>query len=81
MGYIDVTGQKFGMLTVIGRVEDKGRYVRCRCDCGKEKLADKWNLIQGKVYSCGCVRRKNGRRRKICNEDCFNCVYPDCIWT
>lgn len=74
----NVIGQKFGMLTVIG--EAGGRLVLCRCECGNEKIADKFNLISDKVYSCGCVKRKGLRKSKVCDEDCFNCKYPDCIW-
>ena len=42
--YIDLSGQKFGKLTVIKRVEDhitpSGQHKQlwlCRCDCGKDK--------------------------------------------
>ena len=35
---IDMTGQKFGRLTVIGRSGAQGRHTAwlCRCDCGGE---------------------------------------------
>ena len=37
----DLTGQRFGMLTVIKRVVKEGNrkpYWLCRCDCGREKV-------------------------------------------
>lgn len=57
---IDLTGQRFGRLTVIERAEnDKyGRLTwKCECDCGKNKIVNGQSLIRGKTKSCGCLRR------------------------
>lgn len=55
MRKIDVTGERFGKLTV---VEDLGGgKVRCRCDCGKVKVFNKWNVTHGRSTSCGCSRK------------------------
>lgn len=58
---IDLSGQKFGFLTVLNRVDLPGeREVstwRCVCDCGNEKLADGYYLRKGVVASCGCLNR------------------------
>lgn len=53
---IDLTGKKFGRLTVIKRAEDKkGKtYWHCRCECGKEKNVCASHLTSGKIVSCGC---------------------------
>ena len=54
----DRTGERYGMLTVLGRAPDavypSGKLVRwlCRCDCGKEKVVIGSNL--SKTHSCGC---------------------------
>ena len=55
----DLTGQKFGMLTVIQRVENKGKDVRylCRCDCGNEIEVIGQHLKNGNTKSCGCYRK------------------------
>lgn len=55
----DLTGQKFGRLTVLKRVENQGRAVRylCRCECGNEKIFYATNLKRGLSISCGCFRR------------------------
>ena len=46
----DITGQKFGRLTVIKRVPNQRvattRWL-CRCECGKIKEFDKNNLVNG----------------------------------
>lgn len=38
----DLTGQKFGRLTVLERSENQGRYVRwlCQCECGNKKYLE-----------------------------------------
>ena len=51
---IDLTGQRFGRLTVIGRSEEKRSYWNCRCDCGNEKDVRSDNLKSGYISSCGC---------------------------
>lgn len=56
----DLTGQKFGMLTVISRVENKNKQLRylCKCDCGNEKIFYSTNLKRGLSTSCGCFRKE-----------------------
>lgn len=58
--FIDITGQKFGMLTAV-RVADRRGSVTCwvvACDCGKESVVQRGNLITGHTKSCGCQWRK-----------------------
>ena len=72
-GLIDLTGQRFGRLTVIGRGETyiyppnfrdskKRRKTAvkwiCRCDCGNTKEFFGSVLKSGKARSCGCLRFK-----------------------
>lgn len=59
----DLTGQKFGRLTVIKRgPSTRGRTSRwwCQCDCGNPELVlvTRTNLITGKAKSCGCLQRE-----------------------
>lgn len=57
----DLTGQKFGYLTVLEQCEKipyRHRYWKCQCKCGKIKSIDEYNLIKGKSISCGCYRNK-----------------------
>lgn len=59
----DLTGQQFGLLTVIGRVgnDKQGNALwRCRCDCGNETIIRGYLLRAGNARSCGCL--KNGSR-------------------
>jgi hypothetical protein len=58
----NLTGERFGKLTVINRVEDymqpSGRIRTmwlCKCDCGNTTNATSDNLKSGRVKSCGCL--------------------------
>lgn len=52
----DLTGKRFGRLTVIGRVP-KFEW-RCVCDCGTERVIHRSRLLSGSSKSCGCLRRE-----------------------
>ncbi len=57
----DLTGQRFGRLTVTGyegKREQKNaeNYWSCVCDCGKRVSAGQTELMNGETRSCGCYR-------------------------
>ena len=60
--FLDLTGQKFNRLTVLKRVENKGRNAmwECECSCGNpiHTIVSSANLKSGKVKSCGCLNRE-----------------------
>lgn len=69
---IDLTGEKFGRLTVMYRVENsksnKSRW-HCKCDCGNECDALAGNLKNGHTQSCGCYNKDCAHKRnKKSNE-------------
>lgn len=56
----DLTGQKFGRLTVLGIDETKETrktFWICQCDCGNLKSVRADYLQSGGVKSCGCLKR------------------------
>lgn len=58
----DLTGQKFGRLTVIEIDQDITKtkhlyYWRCKCDCGKIVSVRSSSLTQGVSKSCGCLQK------------------------
>lgn len=67
---IDLTGRKFGHLTVIKRGENdkynKPQWL-CQCDCGNLdlKLISGNSLTTGKTMSCGCLKRNKPKKNKI----------------
>lgn len=54
----DLSGQTFGLWTVIKRGNNIGRHVSwlCRCKCGTERDVSSTNLVMGTSISCGCYR-------------------------
>lgn len=55
----DLTGQRFGRLTVepVWEIRKGHAYWLCRCDCGGVKIVRGSHLKQGNVSSCGCKDR------------------------
>jgi len=56
----DITGQKFGKLTVIKRHgnDNFGQATwGCLCECGKKKVVTGYDLRGGRSKSCGCLQR------------------------
>lgn len=57
----DLTGQKFGKLTVIKRVENsKWNETRwlCKCECGNETIVNYGKLAYKHTTSCGCYAKE-----------------------
>ena len=54
MRFVDLTGKKFGLLTVTKELGNNR--IECRCDCGTIKEYDKYKVKTGKTKSCGCNR-------------------------
>lgn len=64
---IDLTGQKFGKLTVLRR---EGNHVQpggqrkttwlCKCECGNEYIVTGDALKSGRTKSCGCIKKSYG---------------------
>lgn len=52
----NLVGKRYGRLVV---TEELGHgYVMCHCDCGNNKKIRKWQIMQGAIHSCGCLRRE-----------------------
>jgi hypothetical protein len=67
MRMLDIAGQRFGRLTVIGFAGVKAMRSTwlCRCDCGQEVTVMGKRLSSGHTRSCGCLQKEkaanNGR--------------------
>ena len=69
---VDLTGQIFGRLTVLGRADN---YVtpsghervqwQCKCECGKGVIVLGNNLKTGRTQSCGCLQAELTSTRKL----------------
>ena len=58
----DLTGLRFGKLTVLGRSGNKAKDGNllwlCKCDCGNTIEMTKRRLITGNTRSCGCGKKR-----------------------
>ena len=54
----DLTGQRFGQLTVLSRSSVIGERIKwlCKCSCGNTVEVQSNNLINGHTQSCGCLK-------------------------
>lgn len=61
--FIDLTGNKYGKLTVVSLHSRGNGNVKwlCRCDCGNETVVVGNNLKNGHTTSCGCAKHEEAR--------------------
>ena len=54
---VDITGHRYGRLTVLSRSPESGRvHWKCRCDCGTELSVQSADLRTGNTQSCSCLK-------------------------
>lgn len=73
MAIKDLTGQRFGRLTVIeqdpewyitpGTGKRQAKWI-CECDCGKKISVVRGSLTNGRTRSCGCLRADNNHSQE-----------------
>lgn len=68
---IDITGQRFGRWSVIGRAA--GSVWFCRCDCGTERAVTGSSLKLGTSTSCGCYSRERTTTHGMEHTRTYNC--------
>ncbi|MFU2222004.1 hypothetical protein [Streptococcus pluranimalium] len=57
----NIIGKKFGRLTAIKRINDKGKAIYlCHCDCGNT-VEVKGDYLQNRTHSCGCLKKEKSR--------------------
>ena len=63
---VDITGQKFGRLTVLSRVGTRGTQPTwlCDCECGNTKEIRGDALKSGRTRSCGCFQKEELSNRQ-----------------
>lgn len=64
---MDLTGQRFGRLTVIGLhpTETRKTFWYCQCDCGNYKVVRADSLRSGAVKSCGCLKKEQDEENLV----------------
>lgn len=58
--FIDLTGERYGRLTVLQQAENKCGHTAwtCLCDCGKLSVIKGGSLRDGRTQSCGCLNKE-----------------------
>ena len=55
---MDLVGKKFNRLLILENSKTNSKKVICKCDCGKIKEINKYNIQSGLVQSCGCLHKE-----------------------
>lgn len=64
----DLTGKKFGLLTVIEEghpTKNNVRRWKCLCECGNITFSERYNLVHGYTKSCRCYGRNDLTGKKF----------------
>lgn len=63
----DITGQKFGRLTVTGfaYIKNKRTFWHCLCDCGNDGTYCGKDVKRGNTRSCGCIKAELNKQRLL----------------
>lgn len=63
----DITGRKYGRLTVVKQLA--GRKLLCMCDCGNEKIVNRYDIGK-RTNSCGCLKRELVAKKNYIHGGC-----------
>ena len=64
---VDLTGMRFGRLTVVSKTRSESGRVAwlCKCDCGNETRPLTNCLLKGRSKSCGCLNHEKIKNRVL----------------
>lgn len=73
----DLTGRKFGKLTVtsFNSLNNHRVFWNCICDCNNSTIISSGNLLTKKTKSCGCLRTKNLSHKSNKDRTGFTILY------
>lgn len=77
----DLTGRKFGRLTVLGIESSnnkQGVHWLCKCDCGNFAIVSASHLKNGHTKSCGCWLKENSRNINLSHGMAKSRIYT--LW-
>ena len=68
----EMVGRKFGRLTVVSQAAHKGvnRQWLCKCECGRERIVNGYNLRKGHTRSCGCFQKERAIETHTVHGQC-----------
>jgi hypothetical protein len=76
---IDITGQRFGFLTILEKSDkrdnSKAQFWRVQCDCGNQKEINGAGIRRGVVVSCGCFAKQQRKKATTFHGESNNLTY------
>lgn len=77
---MELTGQRFGQLSVLRRAPNRGRRVawHCLCDCGNMCVVNAAELRRADTKSCGCYHKKRASEANLTHGKAATRIYS--IW-
>ena len=78
---LDLTGEKFGRLTVLAPAENIGPLTAwlCRCECGAETVVATKRLRDGHRTSCGCDNALSGEPPAVIGRASLTYIDGTCV--
>lgn len=81
--FLDLSGQRFGRLTVLYLQPESDKFGskiwRCKCDCGNELSVKSGNLRSGHTTSCGCFMKKRISETQSTHRESHGRLYN--VWS
>lgn len=73
MRALNLTGEKFGRLTVLSKTENRGEKTAwlCVCECGNSVIAGTTALRRGNTKSCGCLLSEKRTKHGMCGSKLY----------
>ena len=77
MNKVDLTGKKYGKLTVIkfAYTTGKARYWECLCDCGNKVNLKYGKITSGHTKSCGCLHKEICKQMLTKHDKYYTNIY------
>lgn len=64
-----IVGKRYGRWTVLEAIHrDRGHELRCRCECGTERIVAAISLRNGSSKSCGCARAETWAKKDLMTD-------------
>lgn len=61
-----IENQKIGKLTLIRKINAcRGSKWECKCECGNSLIVKEYDLRQGNIKSCGCLKKEYAKKGNI----------------
>lgn len=72
----EIVGKKINSWTVLSpAVGLRGKFLLCRCDCGRESVVDRYNLVNGRSKSCPACALERAQAARVTHGMSYSRAY------